>query len=75
MQHSIIKKELVRLAQAGAPPATARATAPRAARHHKSVQLLRVGSRVRALELTCSCGETSVVELEYPEDSAPTEAS
>lgn len=75
MQHSIIKRELVRLAEAGAAPAGARATAPRAARHQKSVQLVRVGARVRALELVCSCGEKSVIELEYPDDSAPTEAS
>ncbi len=75
MQHSIIKKELVRLAEAGAPPAPARGTAPRAARHAKSVQLLRVGARVRAVELTCSCGERSVIEFDYPDDTAPTEAS
>jgi len=75
MQHSIIKKELVRLAEAGAPPAPTRGAAPRAARPPKAVQLLRVGSRVRAVELTCSCGEKSVIEFEYPEDTAPTEAS
>ena len=75
MQHSIIKKELVRLAEAGAPPTPARAPATRSARHPKTVQLVRVAGRVRAVELTCSCGERSVIELEYPEDSAPTEAS
>jgi hypothetical protein len=74
MQHSIIKKELVRLAEAGAVPAPARAPAARAARHTKAVQLLRVGARVRALELLCSCGERSVIELEYPDDNPPTEA-
>jgi len=79
MQHSIIKKELVRLAEAGAqtplPTGAARASAARTARHAKSVQLLRVGARVRALELSCSCGERSVIELEYPDDSAPKEVS
>jgi hypothetical protein len=73
MQHSIIKKELVRLAEAGAP--TPQQAAARPARHAKGVQLLRVGGRVRALELSCSCGERSVIELEYPDDSAPKEAS
>lgn len=79
MQHSIIKKELVRLAEAGAqapqPNGAARGSAARPARNAKGVQLLRVGSRVRAVELTCSCGERSVIEFEYPEDTAPTEAS
>jgi hypothetical protein len=73
MQHSIIKKELVRLAEAGAQAPQPAAARP--ARHAKGVQLLRVGARVRALELTCSCGERSVIELEYPDESAPKEAS
>jgi len=75
MQHSIIKKELVRLSEAGAPPAPARGLAARAARHQKGVQLVRVDGRVAALELTCACGERSVIELEYPDPAAPTEAS
>lgn len=75
MQHSIIKKELVRLSASGAAPAPARGPAARAARHQKAVQLVRVDGRVAALELTCSCGERSVVELEYPDANASKEAS
>lgn len=31
----------------------------------KSVELLKDGDVVVAIELSCSCGETTVVELEY----------
>ena len=30
-------------------------------------RLLRIGDEVRGIELTCSCGETSVIEIEYEE--------
>jgi len=39
--------------------------------HDKRVELLRIGARIHALELTCSCGETTLIELEYPQDEAP----
>jgi len=32
----------------------------------KAVRLLKEGGRVRAIEFTCSCGEVTVVELQYP---------
>lgn len=32
----------------------------------KAVRLLREDGRVRAIEFTCSCGEITVVELQYP---------
>jgi hypothetical protein len=38
----------------------------------KSVRLLEDRGHVHALELTCSCGDVTVIELEYP--PAPTEA-
>ena len=62
--HSIVKKQFV---QVDAQPvgASGRNGAP-AARCKKSVRVLRVESRVHALEVTCTCGEATVVELEYP---------
>lgn len=40
----------------------------------KAVRLLEEQGVVHALELTCSCGEVTVVELHYPE-SAPQAAA
>lgn len=65
---SIIKHHSVRLdcdeAQAHAPLPKGRA--PRAGQ--KAVELLRVDNKVRAIEITCSCGEKTVVELDYADD-------
>jgi hypothetical protein len=47
----------------------------RSGRGKKSVELLRVGPRVQAVQLTCSCGEVSVIEFDYPEDSPSGDAS
>ena len=62
---SIIKKNSVRMADE-ASPHPAPGAAPRPGAHAKRVELLRVGGQVRALEVTCSCGEVTVVELETP---------
>ncbi len=35
----------------------------------KAVRLLNEGGQVCAIEFTCSCGETTLVELLYPDDS------
>jgi hypothetical protein len=75
---SIIKRTEIQQGPTGAPgptgpalPATAvRARGP----HAKQVELVRVGARIHALELRCSCGETTLIELDYPEDS-PTGAA
>lgn len=65
--HSIIKSGHVRKREPGVPqPATQRGTPV----CHKSVRLLELEQVVHAIEFTCSCGEVSVVELDYPE---PTE--
>lgn len=61
----IIKKERVRVAPEGSP-------AQRRRGHAKVVNLLRLEGRVHAIEFVCSCGETSVIELEYGEPDAPT---
>ncbi len=41
----------------------------------KGVRLLNDGGDVRAIEFTCACGEVTVLELQYPEDSANSSAS
>jgi hypothetical protein len=71
---SILKRTEVRLGASGAAspaadaPLAAVPTRPRGL-HAKRVELVRVGERVHALELRCSCGETTLVELDYPEDA------
>jgi hypothetical protein len=63
----IIKHDCVRLDE----PSEARpgANAPRSrARGAKHVELLRVQGRVHAIELVCSCGETTLIELDYAEE-------
>jgi hypothetical protein len=68
---AIIKSSNVRLddsdpsgSPAPAVPNVRPALAPGA--HEKRVELLRIGERVHALELVCSCGEITVIELDYP---------
>ena len=71
---AIIKSSNVRLDDSdpsGSPaPAVPAASSVRPAlapgAHEKRVELLRIGERVHALELTCSCGEITVIELDYP---------
>ena len=59
----IIKKSQV-LAGADAP-------APRRRRGHaKVVNLVRVDGEVRGIEFQCSCGEATVLELEYGAEAA-----
>ena len=59
---NLIKGERVRFL-AETKPQTEDQPAPCA----KSVRLLKLDGEVRALELTCSCGERSVIELDYSE--------
>ncbi|HVS09623.1 MAG TPA: hypothetical protein VMS76_07085 [Planctomycetota bacterium] len=64
---SVLKAKNVR-AHEVAPAAAATGAQPAArSRCAKSVQLLSVQGAVRAIELRCSCGEATVIELEYPE--------
>ncbi len=58
---SIIKNHLVRLGGDPSTPAPARASCSPA----KEVRLLRADGTVRAIELRCSCGEVTVLELEF----------
>ena len=65
---SIIKHHAVRLDgdEGCAAPALPKGR-PRAG-GQKRVELLRVDERVRALEITCACGEKTVIELDYADD-------
>ncbi len=55
----IIKKEQVSIAAPG------QTIARRRPGHAKAANLLRVDGEVRAIEVTCSCGEKMVIELDY----------
>jgi hypothetical protein len=76
--HSIIKHDRVSVSDGSAevPSALPARGAPAAGgkaapRCRKSVQLLREKDVVHAVEVRCSCGETTVIELEYgPEGGA-----
>ena len=47
--------------------------APAAKEHERGVRLIRVDGRAHSIELTCDCGQVSVIELEY-EPAAPPES-
>lgn len=77
---SIIKKHFVELDGAATPsvastaptslPSTPPSALPRAAtaprRCEKSARPVAIEGVIRAIEVTCSCGETTVIELDYP---------
>ena len=62
MNPTIIKRDNVRLAESVSqttPGASSPACATAGVRAHES------DGQVKAIEVTCSCGETTVIELEY----------
>ena len=63
---SVIKKSNVQFAGGAAAP-SARAPVANAPTCASRVRPLRVGGVVAALEITCTCGETTLVELDYPQ--------
>ena len=67
MNHGIIKKDRVVLT--GSAPGNSGAAAPGQTRQicAKSARPLMHEGRVRAIEITCSCGEKTLVELELEE--------
>ena len=72
---SILKRTEVRLGAEAPTGPGAKAPLPSPASrtrgaHAKRVELVRVGGRVHALELRCSCGETTLIELDYPDPDA-----
>ena len=65
--HSIIKKELVREFDPDAPRSTP-APSTRSSGKAAQVELVRLDGHVRAIQLTCACGQVHVIDLEYAED-------
>lgn len=68
---TIIKRRRVQLEAVQRVPARAHASSKAHAEvaHEKSVRALTTDGRVQAVEITCSCGEVTLVELAY--DRAP----
>jgi hypothetical protein len=70
MQH-LIKRERVQVDGSAAGTRTARTGSVAAPGVTPArARCVRVDGRVRAIELACRCGATSVVELEYDEPAA-----
>jgi hypothetical protein len=65
----VIKRERVQL---GTPARKASAKSPSCAPHGhgRGVRLVKIDGRIAAIELTCSCGEVSMLELCYDEPKA-----
>ena len=63
MNPTIIKKEEVRLIE---PVSQTTPTAPSTACATAGVRVHEAEGQVQAIEVTCACGETTVIELEYP---------
>jgi len=76
----VIKKNHVQLGErdldaGGMTPASASATRARAAAHAPGVHLVRIDGRVQAIEVTCRCGDVSVLAIDYEETTPATEAT
>ena len=64
--HEIIKRDRVRLDRTpGAPLRGAAVQRPAARRREPTVRLVQEGERVLAIEVTCACGETVLLELDH----------
>ncbi len=68
MKPNIIKNKRVRIEDAPGPRAQGQASS--GLRCQKSVQLLEE-SGAQAIEVTCSCGEVTVIELKTQGDAGP----
>ncbi len=72
----VIKKERVHVDESGEAPQAPLAEAPHVpGTHGPGVRLVRVDGRVQAIEVTCRCGDVSVLEIEYDEATNPTEVT
>lgn len=71
---TIIKRQRVQLESTGRIPTYSNQASARDAgcEQPKSVRTVEVSGRVQAIELTCSCGEVTVIELDY--ENGATEA-
>jgi hypothetical protein len=68
MTHQIIKRAHVQVGQATSHTHGVSRGAGQSL-EAQGVKLLRDGDDIRAIEITCACGEVTVVELQYPTDS------
>lgn len=76
-QPTILKRDQVRIEPVAAPDLTVEGAdvpvmpaAPIGTNAcEKAIRLLEEAGQIRALEVTCSCGEQTVIALEYPEQS------
>lgn len=73
MQTGIIKRQRVLLDGQEARPAAQAAAAAPAACTKKNARLVEHDGQPRAIEFTCSCGETTLVELEFGASEPRTE--
>jgi hypothetical protein len=66
-KHTIIKRERVQLESVRRVPTASQFSSGTDASNArpKSVRTVEVSGRVQAIELTCSCGEQTVIELDY----------
>lgn len=67
MNPTIIKKEDARLTESVSLSDPSAPSTPCAT---EGVKVHETGGQVRAIEVTCACGETTVIELEYPSREA-----
>ncbi len=75
MSQPIIKRSRVQFAEASAANEAAPVQLVHSPGHsntdgQKTVRLLDESGRVRAIELTCTCGDVTAIELIYPDDQA-----
>lgn len=76
---SVIKKEFVR-ENAHVSVATEHADVPLPSSNERrpappGVRLVRVDGHVQAIEVTCRCGDTSVIEIDYESSPASIEGN
>ncbi len=69
----VIKRERVRLLER-IEPLEGAAKCSADVGIEKAVRLIEMDGQVHAIELTCTCGEVSVVRLEYPSGGTNDEA-
>lgn len=73
-RHTIIKRDRVQLESVRRVPTATQLGSGQDAScaQEKSVRIVEVAGRAQAIELTCSCGERTVIELDY--DNGASEA-
>lgn len=81
----VIKKEQVRVGESAEAAAetgangSSTASVARSPHAHgprgPGVRLVRIDGRVQAIELTCRCGDVSVLEIDYEDTTHPTEVT